>query len=394
MKQVIEGNQAVAIGAKLCRPKVIASYPITPSTHIPELISEFVANGELDAEFINVESEHSAISACLGAQATGVRTFTATGSQGLALMHEILYVAAGMRLPIVISVANRSLSAPLNIWGDNCDTMAERDSGWLQFHSERNQDALDLVIQAYKIAENKEVLLPAMVTIDAYSLTHTYEIVDVPSQEEVDAFLPGYKPLHACLDPENPITQGACAMPEDYMEFKYAQQKAMQTAEKVVDDVFEEFENKFGRKYRKIEPYRTDDAEIILLTMGSMTGTAREAVDKLRERGTKVGLAKITVFRPFPKKELITVTKGANLLAVIDRNISLGLGGATFADVSSAYINAADRPLILNTILGLGGRDPTVENFCEIVDRSKEVMKTGKVERPVEWINVRKEDVT
>ncbi len=252
-KRIIEGNQALAIGAKLCRPKVIASYPITPSTHVPETLSEFVANCELDAEFVNVESEHSSISACVGAQATGVRTFTATASQGLALMHEILYVASGMRLPIVMGVANRALSAPINIWCDNNDTMGARDTGWIQFHSESNQEALDLVIQAYKVAEDERVLLPAMATIDAYTLTHTFEPVDIPDQKDVDDFLPPYKHPFAFLDPERPIAQGSFGTPEHYMEFRYAQQKAMERASGVIDEVFAEFEKKFGRKYRKIE---------------------------------------------------------------------------------------------------------------------------------------------
>lgn len=387
-KMILEGNQALAVGAKLCRPKVIASYPITPSTHIPEMLSEFVANGELDADFINVESEHSAISACIGAQATGVRTFTATASQGLALMHEILYVASGMRLPIVMGVANRSLSAPINIWCDHSDTMAERDSGWMQFYSENNQEALDLVIQAYRIAEDERVLLPAMVTIDAYTLTHTFEPVDVPSQKEVDEFLPPYKPVYAILDPERPITQGSFGTPEYFMEFKYSQQKAMERAKEVIDEVFREFEEKFGRKYGKIEPYRTEGADVILVTLGSMSGTGKEVVDQLREEGAKVGLIKVTVFRPFPAEELREAVRGAKVVAVIDRDISLGFSGAVFANVSASLINEEKRPLLANFIVGLGGRDVRPEDFREIVDKSFRILEAGRVEKPVEWINV------
>jgi len=303
VREVLEGQHAVALGIKLCRPKVIAAYPITPATHIPEMLSELVSNGELAAEFTNVESEHSAISACVGAQATGVRTFTCTASQGLALMHEVMYIASGMRLPIVISVANRALSAPINIWCDHSDTMAERDSGWLQFFSESAQEALDLTIQAYKIAENEKVLLPAMVTLDGYTLTHTVEVVDVPSQDDVDKFLPPYTPRYAYLNTDNPITQGSFGTPDHYMSFKLAQQNAMDTAKDVIDDVFAEFGKRFGRSYQKIVPYKTSDAEIILVCLGSMNGTAKEAVDRLREKGVKVGLAKITVFRPFPVDE-------------------------------------------------------------------------------------------
>ncbi|HIH98115.1 MAG TPA: pyruvate ferredoxin oxidoreductase [Thermoplasmata archaeon] len=389
--RIIEGNQALAIGAKLCRPKVIASYPITPSTHVPETISEFVADGELKADFINVESEQSAISACIGAQATGVRTFTATASQGLALMHEMLYIASGMRLPIVIGCANRALSAPINIWCDHSDTMAERDAGWLQFYAENNQEALDLVLQAYKIAENKEVLLPGMVAIDAYTLTHTFERVDVPSQAEVDRFLPPYKPLYAFLDPEKPITQGSFGTPEHYMEFKYSQQKAMEASKEIIDQVFKEFDGKFKRRYHKIEKYKADDAEILLLTMGSMSGTAKDAVDRLREKGIKVGLAKFTVFRPFPAKELIEIAKRPKVLAVVDRNISLGHKGALFSDATSALASMERRPLTVNFIIGLGGRDISPQNFYEIVEKSEKILKKGKVEKELEWIGVKKE---
>ena len=388
VRKIIEGNQALAIGAKLSRPKVIASYPITPSTHVPETLSEFVANCELDAEFINVESEHSSISACVGAQATGVRTFTATASQGLALMHEILYVASGMRLPIVMGVANRALSAPINIWCDNNDTMGARDTGWIQFHSESNQEALDLVIQAYKVAEDERVLLPAMATIDAYTLTHTFEPVDIPDQKDVDDFLPPYKHPFALLDPAKPIAQGSFGTPEHYMEFRYAQQKAMERASGVIDEVFAEFEKKFGRKYSKIETYRTDGAEIILLTMGSMSGTAKEAVDRLIDDGTKVGLVKITVFRPFPADELREALKGAKVVAVVDRNISLGLSGATMADASSAFVNEETRPLFADFVIGLGGRDVRLEDFNEIVTRAGKILEAGKVEKPLDWINV------
>ncbi len=392
VKKIIEGNQALAHGARLCRPKVIASYPITPSTHVPETLSEFVANCELDAEFINVESEHSSISACVGAQAAGVRTFTATASQGLALMHEILYIASGMRLPIVMGVANRSLSAPINIWCDNNDTMGARDTGWLQFHSENNQEALDLVIQTYKACENKDVLLPGMTTIDAYTLTHTFEGVEIPDQEDVDDFLPPYSHPFAMLDPEKPIAQGSFGTPEYYMEFRYAQQKAMERADGVIEQVFKDFGKKFGRRYSKIEPYRVEDAEIILVTMGSMSGTAKEAVDQMINDGIKVGLVKITVFRPFPAKEIREALKNAKIVAIVDRNISLGLSGATMADVTSAFANESDKPLFANFIIGLGGRDVRLEDFKDIVNRTSKFMAAGKVDKPLDWINVEEVD--
>jgi pyruvate ferredoxin oxidoreductase alpha subunit len=271
--------------------------------------------------------------------------------------------------------------------------MAERDSGWLQFYAENNQEALDLVIQAYRIAEQERVLLPAMVAIDAYTLTHTYEIVEVPSQQEVDDFLPPYKPLHAFLDPEHPITQGSFGTPEHYMEFKYSQQKAMERAKEIIDEVFQEFGRRFGRKYQKIEPYRTKDADILLLTLGSMSGTGKEAVDKLRDEGIKVGLAKFTVFRPFPAKELRKISRNSKVLAIVDRNISLGNKGALAIDVGSALVNLEKRPLVANYIVGLGGRDISLENFYEIAEKAEQILETGKVKKPVEWINVRKEEI-
>jgi pyruvate ferredoxin oxidoreductase alpha subunit len=274
---------------------------------------------------------------------------------------------------------------------DNNDTMAERDSGWLQFYAENNQEALDLVIQAYKIAENKKVLLPGMIAIDAYTLTHTFERVDVPSQTEADAFLPTYKPLYAYLDPKKPITQGAFGTPEHYMEFKYSQQKAMEDAEKIIDQVFKEFGDKFGRKYQRIEAYKAEDADILLLTLGSMSGTGKEAIDRLRKKGIRVGLAKFTVFRPFPAKELIKIAKNAKMLVVIDRNISLGYRGALFSDAASALANLERRPLIVNFIVGLGGRDISIENFYEIVKKAKQILETKKVEKEIEWIGIKKE---
>jgi pyruvate ferredoxin oxidoreductase alpha subunit len=390
-RKIIEGNQALAIGAKLCRPKVIAAYPITPSTHVPETLSEFVSNGELDAEFINVESEHSAISACIGAQATGVRTFTATASQGLALMHEILYVTSGMRLPIVIGCANRSLSAPINIWGDHMDTMGQRDTGWIQLYAEDNQEALDLVIQAYKIAEDERVLLPAIIGIDAFTLTHTFEQVDIPDEEKVDAFLPPYKATYSYLDPKMPITQGSFATPEYYMEFKLSQQRAMANAGVVIDEVFEEFGKEFGRKYQKIEKYRTQDAEILLFAIGSMNGTAKVAVDRMRDKGIKVGLLKLTVFRPFPSVELREAVKNAKAVGIIERAISFGSQGPLFLETAAALTNISNAPKLYNFVVGLGGRDVRVQDFEIITDRTLDAFGKGEVWASPSWINVKEE---
>ncbi|WP_042696807.1 pyruvate synthase subunit PorA [Thermococcus sp. PK] len=390
MRKVMKGNEAAAWAAKLAKPKVVAAFPITPSTLVPEKISEFVADGEMDAEFIKVESEHSAISACVGASAAGVRTFTATASQGLALMHEVLFIAAGMRLPIVMAIGNRALSAPINIWNDWQDTISERDTGWMQFYAENNQEALDLILIAFKVAEDERVLLPAMVGFDAFILTHTVEPVEIPDQEVVDEFLGEYVPKHAYLDPARPITQGALGFPAHYMEARYTVWEAMENARKVIKEAFDEFEKKFGRRYHMIEEYKTDDAEIILLTMGSLAGTLKEFVDKKREEGIKIGAAKMTVYRPFPIEELRALAKKAKVLAILEKDISFGIGGAVFADTSRALINEKEKPIMLDFIIGLGGRDVTFENLEEAVEISKKALEGEKVEE-VNWIGLRKE---
>ncbi|UCE75363.1 MAG: pyruvate ferredoxin oxidoreductase [Methanomassiliicoccales archaeon] len=393
MKTVIKGNMATALGAKLSRAEVIPAYPITPSTLFPEKISEYVADGEMDCEFILVESEHSAMSACIGASATGARTCTSTASQGLALMHEMLFIAAGMRLPIVVAVGNRALSAPINIWCDHQDTISERDTGWMQFYAEKNQEALDLMIMAFKIGEDKRVLLPALVGLDAFVLTHTMEAVDVPDQEVVDKFLPPYKPPYGVLDPSKPMTFGSFGTPDYYMEFKYVQTKALEDSEKVIDEVFAQFKETFGREYKKLKEYRTEDADIILVTMGSMSGTARAAVDKMREEGKKVGCAKMTVYRPFPAKELLELTKNTKVLAIVDRDISPGFGGAVFGEAATQYVNASHKPILMNFIVGLGGRDITISDFETMVQKAESAIKTGKPENMVEWINIKEENL-
>jgi len=390
MRKVMKCNEVAAWAAKLAKPKVIAAFPITPSTLIPEKISEFVANGELDSEFIKVESEHSAISACVGASAAGVRAFTATASQGLALMHEILFIAAGMRLPIVMAIGNRSLSAPINIWNDWQDMISERDTGWIQFYAENNQEALDLILMAFKVAEDERVLLPAMTGFDAFILTHTVEPVEIPDQELVDEFLGEYKPKHAYLDPKRPITQGTLGFPAHYMEARYKVWEAMENARQVIKEAFEEFEKKFGRKYQMVEEYKTDDAEIIMITMGSLAGTLKEFIDKKRKEGVKVGAAKITVYRPFPIDEIRALAKKAKVLAILEKDVSFGSGGAVFADVSRSLINEKEKPIVLDFIIGLGGRDVTFEQLEEALSISEKAMKEG-VEEDVYWIGLRKE---
>ena len=390
MRKVMKCNEAAAWAAKLAKPKVVAAFPITPSTLVPEKISEFIADGEMDAEFIKVESEHSAISACVGASAAGVRAFTATASQGLALMHEVLFIAAGMRLPIVIAIGNRSLSAPINIWNDWQDSISERDTGWMQFYAENNQEALDLILIAFKVAENERVLLPAMVGFDAFILTHTVEPVEIPDQEVVDEFLGEYVPKHAYLDPAKPITQGALGFPAHYMEVRYTIWEAMENARQVIKEVFDEFEKKFGRRYYMIEEYKTDDAEIILLTMGSLAGTLKDFVDKKREEGVKIGAAKMTVYRPFPIEEFRALAKKAKVLAILEKDISFGISGAVFADAGRVLVNEKEKPILLDFIIGLGGRDVTFENLEEVVEISKKALVGEKVEE-VNWIGLRKE---
>lgn len=391
MKAMIRGNESIAYAFKLARVKVVPAYPITPSTLVPEKISEFLANGEMDAEFVPVESEHSAISAAIGASAHGVRVGTATASQGLALMHEVLFIASGMRLPIVMGIGNRALSAPINIWCDHQDMMAQRDTGWMQFYAESNQEGLDLGIMAFKIAEDERILLPAMVGIDAFVLTHTVEPVEIPEQKDVDDFLGEFVPHYVTLDPEKPATLGAFGFPEYFMEFKYGQWIAMERAKKVIDEVFEEFHHKFGRKYSKVTPEFLEDADIVLVTMGSMTSTTREFVKKLRKEGKKVGLLKLTTFRPFPKEELRALLKDVPVVAVLERNISFGFGGAVYAELAATFANESKKPKIIDFIIGLGGRDITFKSLGEVVEIAEKALKEDVDE--VNWVDVNKEAV-
>ncbi len=390
-KIMIRGNESIAYAFKLAKVKVVPAYPITPSTLVPEKISEFIANGEMDAEFVPVESEHSAISAAIGASARGVRVGTATASQGLALMHEVLFIASGMRLPIVMGIGNRALSAPINIWCDHQDMMSQRDTGWLQFYAESNQEGLDLGIMAFKIAEDERILLPAMVGIDAFILTHTVEPVEMPDQKDVDDFLGEFKPNYVTLDPEKPATLGAFGFPEHYMEFRYGQWIAMNRAKEVIDEVFKEFEERFGRKYSKVSGEFVEDADIILVTMGSMTSTTREFVRRMREKGKKVGMVKITTFRPFPKEELKEILKDAKVVAVMERNVSLGFGGAVYGELTSAF-SSTNGPRFLDFIIGLGGRDITFKSLESVLSVAEDAL-AGKEVEEVNWVDVNKEAV-
>lgn len=366
MKQFIEGSQAVAQAVKLCKPGVISAYPITPQTHIVESLAEIIANGELKAEFVNVESEHSAASLVLGSVASGVRSFTATSSQGFLLMVEVLFNIAGMRLPLVMTCANRSVSAPLNIWNDQQDSMTARDSGWIQFYAENNQEAVDLHIQAYRISEDKDVNLPAMVCMDGFILTHGAEVVDLPDQSQVDNFLPPFK-LENKLDVDNPKTLGAFADPAYYMEARYAMQIANNNALRVIPEVSQEFKKLFGRELGGlVEGYRLEGAQQVIVAMGSVVGTIKETVDELRAKGKKVGVLKIITYRPFPTDAIYQALKDVAEVAVLEKAVSLGYAGPLYADLKSALSCKSKINKISGYVIGLGGRDITKDSIREV----------------------------
>ena len=371
---VIEGSYAVAEAVKLCKPKVVAAFPITPQTHIVERLAWLVANGLLDAEYINVESEHSALSLVAGAVACGVRAYTATSSQGLALMHEVLHATSGMRLPVVMHVANRALSAPLNIWNDLSDTLAQRDTSWIQLYAENVQESVDFTFIAYKVAE--EVMLPTMVCMDGYTLTHVYEPVSIPKQEQVDDYLPEYQTNYK-LDVENPMLIGAYALPDDYMEFKYDQQLAMDVAMAKLEGEKEEFEKKFKRKFDLIEEYNLN-SNIAIISMGSVCGTIKDAIDNM-----DVGLLRLISYRPFPKDRIRDALRNVETIAVIDRAFSYGFEGVLFSEIKSAFYNVEEKPRIFGYTVGLGGRDIRIEDIRRIIEDIKQTEKES------DWVGLR-----
>lgn len=384
----IEVSLAVSEAAKLANVDVIAAYPITPQTHIVEHLSELVADGDLDAEFIPVESEHSAMSTCCGSAAAGARTFTATSSQGLALMLEICYIAPALRLPIVMAVANRSLSAPISIWNDHGDLMMSRDTGWIQTVAENGQEAFDLTLHAFRVAEDHRVLLPVIVNLDGFTLTHVIEPVELLDQKEVDRYLPAYQPKMR-LDPERPVTMGPVGVPEVYTEAKKAQDEALNAAKPVILEAWQEFAELFGRRYKPVETYRTEGAETLLVTMGSISETAMSAVDQMRAAGRNVGLVHLRLFRPFPFEELLESVRGAKQIAVVDRALSLnGAGGPLACEVKAALYEEPERPYIWNYVAGLAGRDVTVENFTEMA-AGVEAAAADKIRSAYTIINVR-----
>ncbi|MBL7126602.1 MAG: pyruvate ferredoxin oxidoreductase [Dehalococcoidales bacterium] len=376
-REGLEVSVAVGDAAMLSDVDVVSAYPITPQTHIVEHLAELVANGELKAAYIPVESEHSAMSACLGAAAVGARTFTATASQGLELMHEVLFIASSMRLPIVMAVANRALSAPISIWGDHSDVMAARDVGWIQIFVENGQESVDNVICAFRMGEDKRVLLPVMVHLDGFQLTHVIEPIELPDKKDVDRFLPPFKyPLP--LDPAKPVTMGALGSPFIYTEVKWAQEINLEAAKDVILEIWREFGKAFGRNYSPVEKYQTDGAKALLMTMGSYSETAMVAVDKMRNDGKEVGLLKLRLWRPFPYEELREAVKDAEILIVLDRAISFGgPGGPVCSEIKAALYGGEKQPKIVGFVGGLGGRDISPSGFEEMINRGIEIARTG-----------------
>jgi pyruvate ferredoxin oxidoreductase alpha subunit len=371
MKKVIEGSMAVSQAVKVCRPHVISAYPITPQTHIVENLSQMVADGELKSEFINVESEFGAASVILGASVTGARAFSTTTSQGLLLMAEVLFNIAGLRLPVSITCCNRSVSAPINIWNDHQDAMTVRDSGWIQLYAEDCQEVHDMQLQAYKIGENPEISLPVMVNMDGFILTHAFEPVELMDQKMADEFLPPYKPK-IYLTTKNPVTFGVLADPTYYMETRYRLEQAIEAAIPVIEAVADEFKEKFGRYAGGlVDKYRLDGAKTAVVGMGSVVGTIREAVDEMREKGDNVGLLKVRAFRPFPKEAIYDALKDVDTIVVMEKALSLGLGGILLNELRAIFYGKKRQPRICGFIVGLGGRDVPTKSIMEGVEKAE-----------------------
>lgn len=383
------GNHIAGLACQAARAEVIAAYPITPQSPVVEQVAELVEKGEMDAEYIRVESEHSAMAALVGAALGGVRTFTATSSQGLALMHEMLHWASGARLPIVMAVVNRAMAPPWTIWSDFSDSLSQRDTGWIQFYCASNQEIFDTIIQAYKLCEDKRVLLPAMVCFEGFILSHTSMPVKIPDQKDIDEFLPSYKP-EVMVDIDKPFTQGAMVSPDWYMEFRHLIQEAMDNAKALIPQIDKAYRRKFGFQYGgHIEPYRCEDADLKLLSMGTIGSEAKIAIDNLRKQGLKVGSARLRVFRPFPTEEIRKLAKNALMISVIDRQISFGFEGPLCSEVKASLYGEQDSPLIAGFIAGLGGRDITFHDIEKIAEKSLKWLKTGKVPKKTTWIGLK-----
>lgn len=387
--KALTGNDAISYAMRQINPDVVAAYPITPQTAIVEKFSEYVANGEVDTEMILVESEHSAMSACVGASAAGARTMTATSSQGLALMWEVMYIAAGLRLPIVMPIVNRALSAPLNIHCDHSDTMGARDSGWIHIFCENAQEAYDNTIQAIRIAEHPDVQLPVSVNLDGFIISHEVANVEVYDDEKVKKFIGEFKSRISLLDIKNPITVGPLDLQDYYFEHRRQQAEGMKNSLPAIKAVAEEFKKVFGKSYGFVEGYKLEDAEVVIVGLGSTMGTLREIVDNARKAGKKIGFLKISVFRPLPKDEIVSALKDKEVIAVLDRADSLNaFGGPLFSDIRS-LLYGSSKATITNYIYGLGGREVTEADLNSVIDDSLEIVKTKKVKQELTYLGVR-----
>jgi pyruvate/2-oxoacid:ferredoxin oxidoreductase alpha subunit len=385
MRKVLTGNVAVAYGAMLSDVQVVAAYPITPQTTIIEELATMQAEGLVDLDYIRVESEHSAMAACIGASMGGARAFTATCGQGLFLMHEMLHYATGARTPVVLANVNRAPAAPWSIWSDQTDSVSQRETGWIQLYCEGNQEVLDTTIMAFKIAET--LRLPAMVVLDAFFLSHTSEPIDIPDKEQVRDFLPPFDPGDLWLDPNNPRTFGGITMNDAYMEFRWQIQRDMEKAKGVITEVHEEFARVFGRKYHQVEAYQAEDADVVMAVSGTAASTSRDAIDQLREKGQQVGMVKLKTLRPFPREEIIAVLKGKKKVAIIDRNFSPGATGIWAQEIRSALYELPEdeRPIIYGYIAGLGGRDISVKVIESIYQKTLNDVRPDDVDM---WIGV------
>ena len=392
IRERLSGNEAAATAMKQINPDVVAAFPITPSTEIPQYFSTFVSNGQVDTEFVAVESEHSAMSACIGAEAAGARAMTATSANGLSFMWEMLYIASGSRLPIVMSLVNRAVSGPLNIHNDHSDAMGVRDAGWIMLFSENNQEAYDNLIMAHQIAENKDVLLPLMVCQDGFITSHSIENIELEDDELVKKFVGKYEPDHYLLNHKESIAIGPLDLQSYLFEHKAQQAEAMKNAKQVILDVAKDFEKMTGRKYGLFEEYKLEDSEIAIVCMNSTAGTTKFVVDKLRKQGIKAGLLKIRVFRPFPAEEVANSLSHLKAIAVLDKSDSLNAaGGALFEDVTSAmYVNNKHVPAV-NYIYGIGGRDTKADDIEKVYKDLLEISKSGKVENPYRYFGLRKD---
>ena len=391
IRERLSGNEATAIAMKQINPDVVAAFPITPSTEIPQYFSTFVSNGEVDTEFVAVESEHSAMSATIGAEAAGARAMTATSANGLSLMWEMIYIASSLRLPIVMALVNRAVSGPLNIHNDHSDAMGVRDAGWIMLFSENNQEAYDNMLMAHRIAEHKDVQLPVMVCQDGFITSHSIENIELENDEEVKKFVGQYKPEHYLLNDKEPIAIGPLDLQAYLFEHKAQQEEAMKNAKKVIKEVAKEFEKWTGRKYEFFEKYKLDDAEIAIVCMNSTAGTTKAVVDELREKGVKAGLLKLRMFRPFPAEEIAEALQGLKAVAILDKADSLNsAGGALFEDVTSAmYVNKKQVPMV-NYIYGIGGRDTTTMQIESVYNDLQEIVKTGETGNPYRYLGLRK----